>query len=302
MRRLLLSLLLVVCPLQAQQPTETNVVFATHSGLALLMDVYKPANSNGYGIVVIPGSGWHTELGYSARLLKESKEFITHIEKLNTAGYTTFVITHRAAPRFKFPAAVEDAQRAVRYVRQHASRYGIDKDRIGALGGSSGGHLVSMIGTLDGKGDPEDPDAVERQSSKVQCVVALYPVTDMAKVDTPFGSVTVTALMGMRAPRPNAPKNQPDVKLYREASPVNHVTADDPPFLLIHGDGDKVVPFNQSELMEAALKNAGVVVKLVRVPGGGHGSNFPGATEKMDWAALALQWFDANLRKATTNR
>jgi acetyl esterase/lipase len=302
MRRLVILPLLAVCSLHAQQPAETNVVFGTHSGLALLMDVYRPPTSNGFGIVVIPGSGWHMDLGYDARLLKESKEFLTHISKLNQAGYTTFVITHRAAPRFKFPAPVEDAQRAVRYVRHHASRYGIDRDRIGALGGSSGGHLVSMLGTLDGKGDSEDPDAVQRQSAKVQCVVALYPVTDPAKVDTPFGSVTVTAFMGMRAPRPNAPKSMPDAKLYWDASPVNHVTSDDPPFLLIHGDGDRTVPFNQSELMEAALKKAGILAKLVRVPGGGHGPTFAGATEKMDWPAMALDWFDTNLRKSATNR
>jgi len=296
--RLLTSFsILLAWSLAAQQPVETNVVFGSHSGLALLMDVYRPPSSNGYGIVVIPGSGWHTELGYSARLLKESKEFLTHIQKLNAAGYSTFVVTHRAAPRFKFPAAVEDVQRAVRYVRQHAARYGINKDRIGALGGSSGGHLVSMLGTLDGKGNPDDPDGVEQQSSKVQCVVALYPATDMAKVDTPFGSVTVTAFLGMRAPRNNAALTQLDAKLYWDASPVNHVTADDPPFLLIHGDGDKIVPYNQSELMEAALKKAGVAVKLVRVPGGGHGSSFPGATETMDWAGQAVQWFDAHLRR-----
>jgi len=279
------------------QPSESNVVFGNHSGLALLMDVYKPANANGFGIVVIPGSGWHTELGYDARLLKESKEFLTHIAKLNGAGYTAFVITHRAAPRFKYPAAVEDAQRAVRFVRRHASRYGIDKERIGALGASSGGHLVSMLGTLDGRGEPEDPDAVQRESAKVQCVVALYPVTDPSKVNTPFGSVTVTAFMGMRAPRANASKAMPDSKLYWDAAPVNHVTSDDPPFLLIHGDADRTVPFNQSELMEAALKKAGVAVKLVRVPGGDHGPTFPGTTEKADWPAMALEWFDANLRK-----
>lgn len=294
--------LLAVCAMHAQQPSETNVIFGTHSGLALLMDIYKPATSNGFGIVVVPGSGWHSEFGYDARLLKDSKEFLKHMAKLNLAGYTTFVITHRAAPRFKFPAPVEDAQRAVRFVRHHASRYGIDRDRIGALGASSGGHLVSMLGTLDGKGDAEDPDAVQRQSAKVQCVVAFYPVTDPAKVDTPFGSVTVTALMGMRAPRANAPKSMPDAKLYWEASAVNHVTPDDPPFLLIHGDGDRTVPFNQSELMEAALKKAGIRTKLVRVPGGGHGPTFPGATEQMDWPAMTLDWFDANLRKSATNQ
>jgi acetyl esterase/lipase len=270
-------------------PSETNVIFGNYSGLALLMDVYKPASPNGYGIVVIPGSGWHTGLAYNAPLLKQSREFSAYLEKLNGAGYTAFVATHRAAPRFHFPDAVEDAQRAVRFVRQNAARYGIDKDRIGALGGSSGGHLVSMLGTLDGKGIANDADPVEQQSSKVQCVVALYPVTDLAKVDTQNGLPAVTSFIG--APSRFAAKR------FQDASPVTHVTSDDPPFLLIHGDADKTVPYNQSEMMEAALKKAGVTVKLVRVPGGDHGSSFPGNTEKADWPSMMLEWFDSHLRK-----
>src|SRR6478672_7399615 len=193
--RTLYAVLLMPLALLAQ-PVESNVVFGVYSGLALLMDVYKPASPNGYGIVVIPGSGWHTGLPYDAKLLKESKEFSLYMQKLSAAGYTTFVVTHRAAPRFHFPDAVEDAQRAVRYVRQNAARYGIDKDRIGALGASSGGHLVSMLGTLDGGGTSDSQDAVEQQSSKVQCVVALYPVTDPAKVETVSGLQAITSFMG----------------------------------------------------------------------------------------------------------
>ena len=287
MRSFLAVALLVPAALLAQS-AESNIIFGTYSGLALLMDAYKPASPNGYGIVVIPGSGWHTPLPYNANLLKQSREFSLYMQKLNDAGYTTFVITHRAAPRFHFPDAVEDAQRAVRYVRQNAARYGIDKDRIGALGGSSGGHLVSMLGTLDGQGTPDSQDPVEQQSSKVQCVVALYPVTDPAKIDTPSGLQAVTSFMGAPA--------RFDPKRFRDAAPLTHVTADDPPFLLIHGDGDKTVPYSQSEAMEAALKKVGVTVKLVRVPGGDHGSDFPGNTQKMDWPTMALEWFDTYLK------
>ena len=288
MRTLVLAGLLCHCALPAQ-PTESNVIFGTYSGLALLMDVYKPASPNGYGIVVVPGSGWHTPLPYNANLLKQSKEFSLYMAKLSTAGYTMFVVTHRAAPRFHFPDAVDDVQRAVRFVRQNASRYSIDPERIGALGASSGGHLVSMLGTLDGKGTSDSPDPVERESSKVQCVVALYPVTDPAKVDTVSGLQAVTSFMGAPA--------RFDPKRFRDAAPVTHVTADDPPFLLIHGDADRTVPYNQSEAMEAALKKVGVTVKLVRVPGGDHGSDFPGNTQKMDWPAMALEWIETNLKK-----
>jgi acetyl esterase/lipase len=284
------SILFTTTLLPAQAPSETNVIFGTYSGLALLMDVYKPAAAaNGYGIVVIPGSGWHTGLAYNAMILKQSREFSRYMEKLSSAGYTMFVVTHRAAPRFHFPDAVEDAQRAVRFVRHNAARFGIDKDHIGALGASSGGHLASMVGSLDGKGSPDSPDPVEQQSSKVQCVVALYPVTDPAKVDTPAGLQAITSFMGAPA--------RYDPKRFREAAPVTHVSTDDPPFLLIHGDADKTVPYSQSEMMEGALTKAGVKVKLVRVPGGNHGSDFPGNTQKADWPAMTLDWFETNLKK-----
>lgn len=286
-----------VSALLVAAPAESNVIYGMHSGLALLMDVYKPAQPNGYGIVVIPGSGWHAAPEYGTRPLKESKEFVEQTSRLAGRGYTMFVINHRAAPVYRYPDAVQDAQRAVRFVRHHAQRFGIRADRIGALGGSSGGHLVNMLGTLDGNPDAEALDAVERESAKVQTVVALYAPSDMAKVDSAFGSVTVTAFLGMRPPRANSPKSSPDARLYWEASPVNHVTADDPPFLLLHGDADAVVPYQQSEIMEAALRKAGVAVKLIRVPGGGHGSSFPGATEKVNWAGHAEEWFDAHLRK-----
>ncbi|MBL8176570.1 MAG: alpha/beta hydrolase [Bryobacterales bacterium] len=292
-----LMMLFGCCTLLWGAPAERNVIYGMHSGLALLMDVYKPVEGNGYGVVVIPGSGWHATVGYGAQPLKEGREFAAHVERLVAKGYTAFVINHRAAPVYRYPDAVHDAQRAVRYVRHHARRYGIRAERIGALGGSSGGHLVNLLGVLDGKGDGEAEDPVERESAKVQTVVALYAPSDMAKVDTAFGSVTVTAFLGMRTPRSDLPRNTAEARLYREASPVTHVSADDPPFLLLHGDADAVVPYGQSETMEAALRRAGVEVKLVRVPGGGHGSSFPGAKEKVDWAGMAVEWFDGHLRK-----
>ena len=172
-----ISVVLVVQPLQAQSRVGTNVVYGMYSGLALLMDVYYPEKPNGHGIVYIVGSGWHAPLSYGAWQLKEEEGDDARpgarAASLLDAGYTVFVINHRAAPRFRYPAPVEDAQRAVRFIRHHAERYGINPERIGGVGHSSGGHLVAMLGTLDGTGDASDPDLVNRESAKIQCVVAL---------------------------------------------------------------------------------------------------------------------------------
>ena len=125
----------------ANYTVQENVVYGMYSGLALLMDIYRPDAPNGIGLIVIPGSGWEAPLDYSAEQLKESYELqaIFGIESIVNAGYTAFVINHRATPRFEYPAPVEDAQRAVRFIRHHADAFGIDPAHIGAVGGSSGG-------------------------------------------------------------------------------------------------------------------------------------------------------------------
>lgn len=157
---------------------ESNVVYGMYSGLALLMDVYYPEKPNGYGIVMIGGTGWHAPLSLEAEPLKARPKRAR--QALLDKGYTLFDINHRAAPRFRYPAAVEDAQRAVRFIRHHAARYAVKPDRIGAYGGSSGGHLALMLGLLDGKGQGESP--IDQQSSKIQTVVALFPPTDFVSL------------------------------------------------------------------------------------------------------------------------
>ena len=153
-------------PVSAEIRVESNVVFGMYSGLALLMDVYHPEQPNGYGIVFISGSGFTRELSLDATPLKETGQEKVYALPLARAGYTVFAINHRAAPRFRHPAHIEDAQRAVRFVRHHAARFGIDAGRIGAMGGSSGGHLVSMLGTQDGgSGRSESGEPRERKGA-----------------------------------------------------------------------------------------------------------------------------------------
>jgi dipeptidyl aminopeptidase/acylaminoacyl peptidase len=148
-----------------------------------------------------------------------------------------------------------------------------------------------MLGTLDGKGDPEDPDPVNRESAKPQCVVARAAPSDFLLGDARGG---VVHFVGMR-PNPQQ-TNSIEYKTYREASPVYHVSPDDPPFLLLHGDADETVPYQHSERMEKALREAGVTVKLLRVPGGGHGPTFPGAKNPPDYLGEMVRWLDRHLR------
>jgi acetyl esterase/lipase len=283
---------------------DRNVIYGMVSGLALLMDVHRPAQPNGIAIVAIQGTGWYQPMRYDAPALKGGREVVEHASRFAAAGYTVFVINHRSAPRFRFPDPVEDAQRAVRFIRAHGAEYGITSDRVGGWGSSSGGHLVEMLGTLDGAGDPADLDPVNRFSGKVQAVVALFAPSDLP---TMFPATTrqgtVSALMGFAYQDPALPgRARPDDhenRQYRQASPVTHVDAADAPMLLFHGDRDDIVPIQQSELMEATLKQAGVAVRFVRVPEGRHGPNFrfkAGDPRLPDEPGEALRWFDAHLK------
>ena len=298
-------LLMVPIVTSSQARVEKNVVYGMFSGLALLLDVYRPVQSNGIAIVAIQGSGWYSPMRYDAAPLKASREVIRHAERFAEAGYTVFAINHRQAPRFRYPAPIEDAQRAVRFVRLHASDYGITSDRIGAWGSSSGGHLVELLGTMDGKGDPSDSDPVNRLSAKVQAVVALFAPADMSSMfSTTSRAGTVSALMGFAYGEPAARPDDFENRLYREASPVTHVTADDAPMLLMHGDQDVIVPIKQSETMETSLKQAGVKVSFIRVPGGKHGPNFQfqaGDPRLPDHLAEAVRWFDTQLNGIRAN-
>ena len=296
--------LLAATLVAAQPPVEKNVVYGMYSGTALLMDVYKPSKSNHRAVIAIMGSAWYAPQRYDAPPLKEMPEVVAFAQNLVSKGYTVFAINHRASPRFRYPAALEDAQRAVRFVRHHSKRFDIDPERIGAWGTSSGGHLAALLGTLDGSGDAADADPVNQASAKVQAVMAVMPATDLPSLRTPLAQSMTEMLMGFAylppamAPPGLVRDDDPEVRAFREASPTSHVTADDAPFLLIHGDADEICPIQQSEVLEQKLKSAGVTVRLVRVAGGQHGPNFllkPGDPRMPDDLGEAVQWFDGHL-------
>src|SRR5262245_5790094 len=201
---------------------ERNVIYGMYSGLALLMDVFHPEKSNGHGIVYINGSGWHSPMAYGAAPLKDVPLGVSWCEALQAGGYIVFAINHRQAPRFRYPAAIEDAQRAVRFVRHHSGRFGIGAARIGAAGGSSGGHLVSLLGTLTGEGDRDDQDPINRESARVQCVVARAAPVDLALMGD---RNTVSGFMGMIMRGEAGGPYGVEQQTYRVASPINLVNS-----------------------------------------------------------------------------
>ena len=295
----LLLLVTLACPLASARVDE-NLVYAMRGGLAMLMDVHYPEQSNGYGIVFIPGSGWHAPLTYDASPLKASGFAKLYVPPLTGAGYTVFVVNHRAAPRHRYPMPLEDAQRAARFVRRHASRFGIDSDRIGGVGGSSGGHLISMLGVLDGDGDSSDPDPVERESAKLQAVLARAAPTDFTRFEGRFSSASVSALLGMRLGQRDSPETL-EYRTYWDASPAAYVSPDDPPFLLMHGTADGRVPYARSEEFAARLMADGIKAELLKIEDGGHGPSFPGAKDPPDYLAAMVRFFNSELSRGAAS-
>jgi acetyl esterase/lipase len=297
MRAWILALLATVAASVAAKPpapvtVERNVVYGMVSGAALLLDIHRPAKPNGFGIVFIAGSGFQADPGYGARPIKE-----TQIElwgpPLTDAGYTVFAINHRGAPRFHFPAAIDDVQRAIRFVRANANAFGIDPAHLGGLGGSSGGNLIALAAMRAAPGLPTDADAVNRESATLQAIVLRAAVTDLRQLPTAAGANFVVSYM-------EAPPGDAAKAAYDAASPVTQVRPGAPPTLLIHGDADDLVPYAQSAAMEAALRKVGTETRLVTVPGGIHGADFGAAgAPRADWPNYygeTVRWFHRHLR------
>ena len=287
----------------AQGPNFTrkeDVVYGRKHGMALTMDVLAPReNPNGAAIVWMISGGWHSahegiNPGYVAEFLKR--------------GYTVFAVVHGSQPKFTIPEAVEDVNRAVRYIRFHAADYGIDPNRIGVTGASAGGHLSLMLGTAGGLGNPIAKDPVDRGSSRVQAVACYFPPTDFFNYGKPGErALGEGVLKGFKAPFDfNA--LDPKDKVYRpvdeamretlgrQISPITHVSPDDPPTLIFHGDADQLVPIQQAESIIAKMKEKGVEAKLVVKPGASHG--WPDLVQ--DQTVLA-DWFDEHLKAKPRN-
>ncbi len=202
------------------------------------MDYYPPAGPAPHPIAIIIHGG-----GYVAGNSKNGSEAYC-ADFLAPAGYAVFSINYRLAPKYPYPAMVEDVQRAIRYLRHNAKKWQADPNRIALVGGSAGGYLSNMAGVLNSPGIKGAKDPVDRTSARVQAVVTLFGPSDFR--NQPVGQ----NLQSLLAP---LIREKGEAAALAEASPAMHITTDDPPFLLIHGDHDKSVPLLQSTHLQAAL-------------------------------------------------
>ena len=253
----------------ARQPAVTADVVYGHKddGLALMLDVYRTARPNGAGVIAIASGYWQS----GAEL---AQVFAQAAPPLNEKGFTVFVVRHGSRGRYPLSSVVGDVRRSVRFIHQHAKEYGVDPNRIGVFGNSSGGHLALLLGTTGDSGNPSASDSVLRQSSRVAAVVANYPGTDLARMAIHLPFLNITAAEAA------------------EFSPIRFVSPRSAPSLITHGDADAEVPIDQGETMYAALMKAGVATSFMPIRGAGHG--YEGADAERAFAAL-IRWFEQHL-------
>src|SRR5205085_11245565 len=174
--RLLAVLVLVVSaysPLRAADDVQIqpDVVYGHKDGLALTFDVLKPPKPNGAGVIFVQSGGWYS-------VWQEPKALVPAAQPVLSKGITVFIVRHGSSPKYAVPDAIADMRRSVRFIRLHAKDYGVEAERLGAFGGSAGGHLTLMLATTADDGDPKAKGEVLRQSDRIAAAVALFPPTD----------------------------------------------------------------------------------------------------------------------------
>jgi len=231
-----------------------DVTYCTMDSVALLMDLYYPASGSGPWptLIYIHGGGWNSGDRHEIVGLRDLPE-------LTGAGYVVASIDYRLSPEYYFPAMIQDAKCAVRFLRAKADRYGLDAQHIGVWGTSAGGHLAALLGVSDANAGWNVGQWLD-QSSRVQAVIVLSGLSDFS-LQIPLPNVMQT-LFGTTTP------SAAQVAL---VSPVTYVSSDDAPFLIIHGERDWMVPPEQAVRLHASLEAAGVPSQLLLVKNGGHG-------------------------------
>ena len=251
-------------------------------GMPLLVDLAYPKTASAPMPVVlcVHGGGWSGG----------TKESALRVD-LATKGYFVASVAYRLAGKSLWPAQIKDCKLALRWLRANASKYNINPDKIGAWGHSAGGHLVSCLGTM---GDISSLDAdgpFQGFSSKVQAVADYSGPTDL---EVYFKHNPPANLFG--------PQGKVHPEVMKDASPINFVKSDEPPFFIAHGDQDKLVPIAQATTFADALKQAGVPVQLVILKNAGHSlggaKTDPPCTPTSDQLrAMSTAFFDKYLKQ-----
>ncbi|MCA9034330.1 MAG: alpha/beta hydrolase [Planctomycetaceae bacterium] len=251
-----------------QAPTEKDVPYDDdHS--AQCLDLYLAKSDKPVPAMIhIHGGGWRA--GSKAHVPGWLLAFVAK-------GQLSVVsIEYRFTDVAPHPAQVNDCLRAIQFVRTNAARWNIDSHRIGVTGGSAGGHLTAYVALHDDVANPDSPDLVERESSRVTCGVSFAGPTDWSLLSTiAHQHPAYRQLIGYA---PGTAAEDMSADRMKDVSPITFATHDDPPLMQVHGDKDDIVPLAHAERLHKALQAVGAPTEMVIIPGGNHGVAGAGPT------------------------
>jgi acetyl esterase/lipase len=264
-------------PEASSYTVQENVTYGTVAGTDLHLDIYQPAGAAAtprFAIVLIHGGGWDS---LDKSTMRGMASFLAR------SGYVAFAVDYRLlnGSQNRWPAQLDDVQRAVRWVRANASKYGVNPARIGAFGHSAGAQLAALLGMEDTR-DNSDP-AQAQYSSLVQAVVDVSGPTDFTLQGDSEDAFLTNFLGSSYAAHP---------EIWRQASPAFHAAKGNAPFLIVHGTHDDQVPIAQAEELFTKLQAAGVPVSFLKLDDG-HTFRTPDARHQL--AVESLTFFNRYL-------
>lgn len=250
-----------------------SIVYHTGETYRLTCDVYQPlpeveSDSKMPAIVMIHGGAWRAGTKFS---------MLRHARRLARVGYVVMAINYRLAPKYPWPAQIEDCRAALDWLNKHAAQYHVDTDRVGVYGYSAGAQMACLLAATN----------EENPVIKIKAVAAGGTPAEFSWIDADSNALAYW----LGAPRSDAED------VYQNASPTTFVTPDDPPFFLFHGETDLIVPAESARRLHAALQKNNVESKLVEVPGYGHIATF----SNMDLMKDVIKFFDLRLRPSPLN-
>lgn len=277
--------------------TQEEIIYGRKDGMALSMLRLTPkSDANGKAIVMIRSGGWG-----SMFYMPYTSEAIPFLRK----GYNVFIVFHGSEPVYTVVDAIEDVQRAVRFIRYNAKAYSVDPKNIGAISGSAGGHLALMCGLSESTQTKTSPDPVDHVSSKVQAVVAFSPIMNFSEWDDE-GNDAFSAFLfkqslvhvlefrrwdALRRRFTYVTDSSEVNTILKNISPTYHVSHNDAAVMVFHGNRDQLVPVWQAEVLERKLREANVPVAFTYKKDGEH--LWPRTNEETE---KVLDWFDKYLK------
>lgn len=261
-------------------PEAADLTYCTMDGVPLKMDLYYPAEPRPDSQVLVYVHGGSFTSGD-----KRKGSGVLDIPAMTSRGYAVAAINYRLMPDHPFPAEVKDAKCAIRFLRAHAEEYHLRTEKVGIWGGSAGGHLAAMVGLTGGAADLETGQYPE-QTSRVDAVVEMFGPTDLSMRMGFLQRLLLRRAFGT---------DDTQSELLRRASPVHYVRPDAPPFLILHGEQDSAVPFEQAQSLYDKLHGAGNAVSLLAVKNANHNFKPTGGVirpSRQEISAAMADFFD----------